>query len=103
MVLDGLKIHTSIMLQSSNQKCPSTQVGDAVQVRVPDFDEERMDSQYILDVLMDKLMTSTNCERKTLERRIISQQLYTRNQFSECEEKLVSLNDVLSDKIRQHE
>lgn len=64
MALDGLKIQTSVMLQSSNQKCPSVQVGNAVRVRVPDIHRGRMDSQNILDIVMDEIMTTTNCEKK---------------------------------------
>lgn len=98
MALDGLKIQTSVMLQSSNQKYPSAQVGDAVRVRVPDIDRGRMDSQNILDVVMDEIMTITKCERKTRKRGIISQQLYTRNHFAAYQKKVISLNGVLSDK-----
>jgi len=38
LALNGLQTQASVMLQSSNQKFPSAQMGDTVRVRVPDID-----------------------------------------------------------------
>ncbi|XP_060836281.1 KRAB-A domain-containing protein 2-like [Rhopalosiphum padi] len=94
LALNGLQTQASVMLRSSNQKFPSAQVGDTVRVRVPDIDRGRMDYQNILAVVMD---VDNDFYKLGTKYGIISQ-LYTRNQFAVCKEKLISLNDVLSDK-----
>ncbi|XP_025202918.1 uncharacterized protein LOC112600005 [Melanaphis sacchari] len=92
LALNGLQTQASVMLRSSNQKFPPAQVGDTVRVRVPDIDRGRMDYQNILAVIMD---VDNDLYKLGTKYRIISQ-LYTRNQFAVCKEKLISLNDVLS-------
>jgi len=94
LALIGLETQASVMLRSSNQKFPPAQVGDTVRVRVPDIDRGRMDYQNILAVVMD---VDNDFYKLGTQYGIISQ-LYTRNQFAVCKEKLISLNDVLSDK-----
>jgi len=54
-----------------------------------------MDYQNILAVVMD---VDNDFYKLGTKYGIISQ-LYTQNQFAVCKEKLISLNDVLSDKI----
>jgi hypothetical protein len=96
LALNGLQTQASVMLRSSNQKIPSAQVGDTVRVRVPNIDRGRMDYQNILAVVMD---VDNDFYKLGTKYGIISQ-LYTRNQFAVCKEKLISLNDVLSDKTK---
>ncbi|XP_060861855.1 uncharacterized protein LOC132938880 [Metopolophium dirhodum] len=94
LVLNRLQTQTSVMLRSSNQKFPPAQVGDTVRVRIPDIDRGRMDYQNILAVV---IVVDNDFYKLGTKYGIISQ-LYTRNQFAVCKEKLISLNDVLSDK-----
>lgn len=94
LALNLLQTQASVMLRSSNQKCPPAQVGDTVRVRVPDIDRARMDYQNILTIVMD---VDNEFYKLGTKYGIISR-LYTRNQFAVCKEKLISLNDVLSDK-----
>ncbi|XP_050056267.1 uncharacterized protein LOC126549911 [Aphis gossypii] len=94
LALNGLQTQASVMLRSSNQKFPTAQVGDTVRVRVSDIDRGRMDYQNILAVIMD---VDNDFYKLGTKYGFISQ-LYTRNQFAVCKAKLISLNDVLSDK-----
>ncbi|KAF0702585.1 Uncharacterized protein FWK35_00037420, partial [Aphis craccivora] len=78
LALNGLQTLASVMLRSSNQKFPPAQAGDTVR-----------DFECVFQILIANLWITK-----------ISWlfQLYTRNQFAVCKEKLISLNDVLSDK-----
>jgi len=85
LALNGLQTQASVMLRSSNQKCPPVQVGDTVRVRVPDIARGHMDYQKILAVVMDV----DNDFYKILGTKYgIISQLYTRNQFAVCKEKV---------------
>jgi len=90
LALNGLQTQANVMLRSSNQTFLPAQVGDTVRVRVPvvpDIDRGRMDYQNILAVVMD---VDNDFYKLGTKYGIISQ-LYTRNQFAVCKEKLISV------------
>ncbi|KAL4083366.1 hypothetical protein QTP88_028690 [Uroleucon formosanum] len=75
----------------SNKNFPAALIGQIVQVKIPDFDRCKIDSRTLLAVVVEII----NEEFYGLGSKAgILNQLFTRNQFTLCEEKFISISDV---------
>ena len=97
---ENLKVQARKMLKTSNEKFAPASIGDTVRVKIPDVDRGRTDSRNVLAVITDvededfyKLAN----ENGTLK------QLFTRNQFTLCKEKLRAVENTSSKEISLRE
>lgn len=88
---EGLVSQANKMLKISNLKFPAGKVGDTVKLRVPDVDRARSDPRNLLAVILE-VQNGEFYQLGTKQGRL--SQLYTRNQFTICEEKFILLDDV---------
>lgn len=88
---EGLELQAKKMLKVSNLKFPAGKVGDTVKLRIPDVDRARSDPRNLLAVILE-VQNEEFYQLGTKQGRL--SQLYTRNQFTICEEKFILLDDV---------
>lgn len=79
----------------SNFKFPPCFVGDTVRVNVPDVDRGRVDFRNILMTVIEK--TDDNFYKLANKTGTI-EEMFSKNQFSVCSEKLVDLESVSPEK-----
>jgi hypothetical protein len=88
------------MLRTSKRKFPPAQIGDTVRIQVPDVDRGRTDPRNVLAVVVgieDSDFYRLANKHGTLK------QLFTRNQFAICKEKLLSMDEVSTQEISLRE
>jgi hypothetical protein len=88
------------MLQTSNSKYPAAKKGDTVRVRVPDVDRGRTDGRNILAFVLET--TDANLYKLGTKHGILNQ-LYTRNQFTICNEKFIYAEEIPQSEISLRE
>ncbi|GBN67396.1 KRAB-A domain-containing protein 2 [Araneus ventricosus] len=82
------------------KKFPPPQIGDTVRIQVPDVDRGRTDGRKVLAVVVgieDSDFYKLANKNGTLK------QLYTRNQFVTCKEKLLSIDEISSQEMSLRE
>jgi len=90
VAITNLQVQAVKILRTSKQKFQPANVGETVRIRVSDVDRSKMDTQYILTVVLDIVdndfynLATKNC---------VINRLYTRYQFSVCKENLISITD----------
>ena len=88
---ENLLLQATKMLRTSQKQFPPAQIGDTVRIQVPDVNCGRTDNRNMLAVVVgieDSDFYKLANENGTLK------QLYTRNQFVICKEKLLSIDEV---------
>lgn len=79
------------MLKRSNTKFLVAEIGQNIRIRVPELDRAKADSRNIIAVI-------TSVENVSLyklgTKHGIVNQMYSRNEFTICKEKIISINDV---------
>ena len=83
------------MKAMKNSKFPPCSVGDTVRVKIPDVDRGRGDFRNVLMTVVERTddgFYKLGNARGTIE------ELFSRNQFSVCDEKLVVLESVSPEK-----
>ena len=93
---ENLKLQAKKMTKLSDKKYPSAEVGDSVKVRVPDDDRSRCDARNILGVIT---AIDENGSYKIGTKFRAFDTSYTRNQFSICNEPVISVEDVPDEEI----
>lgn len=88
---ESLQKQAEKMLKLSNTKFPVGKIGDSVRVRVPEVDRAKADSLNIIGVIMS--VTDHNLYKLGTKYGVLNQ-LYSRNEFTVCKEKFVSIDDV---------
>lgn len=97
---ENLLLQANKMLRTSQKQFPPAQIGDSVRIQVPDVDRGRTDSRNVLAVVVgieDSDFYKLANKNGTLK------QLYTRNQFVICKEKLLSINEISAQEISLRE
>ncbi|GBL79998.1 hypothetical protein AVEN_29020-1 [Araneus ventricosus] len=97
---ENLRLQATKMLRTSNKKFPPAQIGDTVRIQVPDVDRGRTDGRNVLTVVVgieDSDFYELANKNSTLK------QLYTRNQFVICKEKLLSVDEISSQEMSLRE
>ncbi|CAH2005632.1 unnamed protein product [Acanthoscelides obtectus] len=79
----------------SNSKFPPCSVGDTVRVKIPDVDRVRGDFRNILMTVIEKIYDEFY---KLANKRGTIEEMFSRNQFSVCNEKLVDMESVSLEK-----
>ncbi|XP_071052387.1 uncharacterized protein [Onthophagus taurus] len=90
---EGLCQQAKKMKITSDKLHPSADVGSTVRVKIPDVDRGRGDPRSVLAVVLE--VTDDNYYKLGTRNGIINQ-LYARSQFSVCDEKLVTTEEVPS-------
>ncbi|GFU60597.1 uncharacterized protein NPIL_657201 [Nephila pilipes] len=85
---EGLELQAKKMLKVFNLKFPAGKVGDTEKLRMPDTVRARSLLAVILEVQNEEEFYQLGTKQGRLS------QLYTRNQFTICEEKFILLDDV---------
>ena len=93
---ESLKLQAKKMTKLSDKKYPSAEVGDSVKVRVPDVDRSRCNARNILGVITT-IDENGSYKIGTKFRAIDTS--YSRNQFSICNEPVISVEDVPDEEI----
>lgn len=88
------------MLAYSNSKFEAAQIGATFKVPVPDLDRGRNDSRTILAIVMER--TEQDLYRLGTTHGI-SNQMYSRNQFSICKEKFLTADSIPSNELSLRE
>lgn len=88
---ESLQKQAEKMLKRSNSKFPVAEIGDSVRIRVPEVDRAKADSLNIIGVIM--LVTDNNLYKLGTKYGVLNQ-LYSRNEFTICKEKFVSVDEV---------
>ncbi|GFT47092.1 uncharacterized protein NPIL_55411 [Nephila pilipes] len=88
------------MLRTSKRKFPPTQIGDTVRIQVPDFDRCQTDARNVLAVVVG---IETSDFYKLANKNSTFKQLYTRNQFVICKEKLLSIDKISAQEMSLRE
>lgn len=92
---ENLKIQAKEMKLNSNRSFPPAELGDKLRVADPGLGRSRVDAKNALFMVM----SVTDGQYNTLANKYGTlNQSYTRNQFTEFQEKLVLVNDVSSEK-----
>lgn len=86
----SLHLQANKMLKYSNNKFPPAVLGDIVKIPIPDVDKGKTDSRNLLCVFIS--IDYTNYMFETKEGRI--KQHYSRNQFTVCKQKFLSITEV---------
>ena len=84
------------MTKLSDKKYPSAEFGDFVKVRIPDVDRSRCDARNILGVIT---AIDENGSNKTGTKFGAIDTSYSGNQFSICNEPVISVEDVSDEEI----
>ena len=82
------------MKMSSYGQFPIPMVGETVRIAVPDVDRGKGDAKSILAIVMDRTGDGLY---KLGSRQGMLRQLYVRSQFSVCEQKLLSMEEIKQD------
>ncbi|KAF0702605.1 KRAB-A domain-containing protein 2-like, partial [Aphis craccivora] len=91
MTLQFLEKQAKKMKTISNKNFPAALIGQTVRVKIPDFDRCKIDSRTLLAVVVEVI----DDEFYRLESKAGTlNQLFTRNQFTLCDEKCISISDV---------
>jgi hypothetical protein len=90
---DGLCQQANRMKMISDKEYLSVAIGSTVRVNVPDVDRGRGDPRSVLAIVLN--VTEHNFYKLGTRNGVIKQ-LYARSQFSLCEEKLISVEEVPS-------
>nr|XP_012137514.1 PREDICTED: uncharacterized protein LOC105662085 [Megachile rotundata] len=88
---ENLLLHATKILRTSQKQFPPAQIGDTVRIQVPNVDRSRTDSRNVLAVVVgmeDSDFYKLANKNGTLK------QLYTRNQFVICTEKLLFIDEI---------
>ena len=93
---ENLKLQAKKMTKLSDKKYPSAEVGDSVKVRVPDVDRIRCDARNILGVIT---AIDENGSYKIGTKFGAIDTSYSPNQFSICNEPVISVEDVPDEEI----
>lgn len=88
------------MLRTSKRKFPPAQIGDTVRIQVPNVDRGRTDTRNVLAVVVG--IEDANFY-KLANKNGTFKQLYTRNQFIICKEKLLSIDEISSQEMSLRE
>lgn len=88
------------MLRISKRKFPPAQIGDTVQIQVPDNYRESTDATNVLAVVIG---IEDSDFYKLANKNGTLRELYSRNQFVICEEKLLSIDEISSQDISLRE
>ena len=88
---ENLKLQTKKMTKLSDKKYPSAEVGDSVKVCVPYVDRSRCDARNILRVMT---AIDENGSYKIGTKFGAIDTRYSRNQFSICNEPVISIEDA---------
>lgn len=88
--LSGLESQAKRMLDYSNSRISEAKIGDTVRIPVPDVDRGKADARNILGVVME---TSEGFFKIGTPDGILNQ-LYSRNQFTICQEKLIDVASI---------
>ncbi|XP_055944438.1 uncharacterized protein LOC129975400 [Argiope bruennichi] len=97
---ENLLLQATKMLRTSQNQFPPVQTGDTVRIQVPDVNRGRTDNRNVLAVVVgieDSDFYKLANENGTLK------QLYTRNQFKICKEKLLSIDKTSFQEISLRE
>ncbi|KAL4091061.1 hypothetical protein QTP88_025802 [Uroleucon formosanum] len=89
--LQSLEKQAKKMKTIPNKNFLAALIGKTVRVKIPDFDRCKIDSRTLLAVvveIIDEEFYRLGSKAGTLN------QLFTRNQFTLCEEKFISISDV---------
>ena len=95
---ENLLLQANKMLRTTQKQFPPAQIGDSVRIQVPDVDRGRTDSRNVLAVVVgieDSDFYKLANKNGTLK------QLYTRNQFVISKEKLLSINEISAQELRE--
>ena len=92
----NLKLQAKKMTKLSDKKCLSAEVGDSVKVLVPDVDRSRCDARKILGVIT---AIDENGSYKIGTKFGAIDTSYSRNQFSICNEPVISIDNVPNEEI----
>nr|XP_012151860.1 PREDICTED: uncharacterized protein LOC105663967 [Megachile rotundata] len=96
----NLLLQATKMLQTSQNQFPPAQIGDTVRIQVPDVDRGRTDSRNVLAVVIG---IEDSDFYKLANKNGTLRQLYTRNQFAICKEKLLSIDEISFQEISLRE
>ncbi|GBM82049.1 hypothetical protein AVEN_56191-1 [Araneus ventricosus] len=88
------------MLRTSKKKIPPAQIVDTVRIQVRDVDCGRTDGRNVLAFVVG---IEDSDFYKLANKNGILKQLYTRNQFVICKEKLLSIDEISSQEISLRE
>ncbi|XP_028147627.2 uncharacterized protein LOC114341037 [Diabrotica virgifera virgifera] len=88
------------MLKFSNSKYPSAKLGNTVRIRVPDVDRARSDQRNLLAIVTE--ITEKKLYKLGTKYGILNQ-LYSRNQFTVCKEKFISIEEIPDTEISLRE
>jgi len=88
------------MLKRSNAKFPVAKIGQSVRIRVPEVDRAKADSRNIIAVIIS---VENESLYKLGAKHGILNQLYSRNEFTICKEKFISINEVPETEITLRE
>ncbi|KAJ8961455.1 hypothetical protein NQ318_014703 [Aromia moschata] len=86
---ENLVLQATKMIKTSKKKFPPAHIGDTVRIQVPDIDRGRTDPRNVLAVVVgieDSDFYKLATKDGTLK------QLFTRNQFVICKEKLLDIS-----------
>ncbi|KAE9523561.1 hypothetical protein AGLY_016113 [Aphis glycines] len=97
--LNNLKIQAKKMTEISEKRFCQGNIGESVKVKILDVDRARSDLRCVLGVIMS--MKDNFYEIGTTEGKL--QQLYSRNQFTVCKEKIIQIEDVPANSISLRE
>ena len=88
------------MLLLSNTKFPQAEVGQSVRIKVPEVDRAKADGRNILAVVI--FIEKENLYKLGTKHGILDQ-FYSRNEFTICKEKFISINEVPENAITLRE
>jgi hypothetical protein len=97
---ENLLLQATKMLRTSKRKFPPAQIGDTVRIQVPDVDRGRTDPRNVLAVVAG--IENSDFYRLANKHGTLKQ-LFTRNQFAICKEKLLSMDEVSTQEMSLRE
>jgi hypothetical protein len=97
---ENLLLQATKMLRTSKRKFPPPQIGDTVRIQVPDVDRGRTDPRNVLAVVVG--IENSDFYRLANKHGTLKQ-LFTRNQFAICKEKLLSMDEVSTQEMSLRE
>uniref|UniRef100_A0A6P7EY72 Uncharacterized protein LOC114324478 n=2 Tax=Diabrotica virgifera virgifera TaxID=50390 RepID=A0A6P7EY72_DIAVI len=100
LALTNLEKQAEKMLKFSNSKYPSAKLGNTVRIRVPDVDRARSDQRNLLAIVTE--ITEKKLYKLGTKYGILNQ-LYSRNQFTVCKEKFISIEEIPDTEISLRE
>lgn len=80
---------------------PPAQIDGIVQIQVSDVDRDRTDARNVLVVVIG--IEDSDFYKLASKNGILKQLLYTRNQFINCKEKLLSIDEISSQEMSLRE